>query len=59
MKTLIPAAPGYFAVYDDCDDRDPIIAWEVTYHLNTLEYSVWPITPVGLAGDYHRVEFRG
>ncbi len=55
MKTIIPAQPGFFAVYGD-EDRDPIIAWEITYVPDTLDYSVVPITIYGLAGDDHRIE---
>lgn len=56
MKTILPAQPGYFAVYPN-DEADPIIAWEITHDPDTLDYSVWPITTDGLAGDYHEVKY--
>lgn len=56
MKTILPAQPGYFAVYPN-GEGDPIIAWEIVYNADTLDYTVWPITTDGLAGDYHEVKY--
>lgn len=55
MKTIIPAQPGFFAVYPN-GEADPIIAWEITDDAGALDYVVWPITTVGLAGDSYEVK---
>ena len=56
MKTIIPAQPGFFAVYPD-GGVEPIIAWEITYNRDTCGFDVWPITPAGDAGDGHEVKY--
>lgn len=56
MKTIIPAQPGFFAVYPD-GGVDPIIAWEI-FDRYDGGFDVWPITPAGDAGDDHEVKYR-
>jgi hypothetical protein len=56
MKTIIPAQPGFFAVYPD-GGIEPIIAWGITYSRDTCGFDVWPITPAGDAGDDHEVNY--
>lgn len=56
---IIPANPGFFAVYPAPNDADPIIAWEICSEPTGVADEVWPITPSGRAGDAHHVEYRG
>ena len=58
MKTIIPAPPGFFAVYPTEHRADPVIAWEITHHTSTLDYVVRPITSVGLADEGYKIEYR-
>jgi hypothetical protein len=57
MKTVIPAQPGFFAVYPS-GRVDPIIAWEITYHNDLACYTTWPITPAGEVGDDCKIKYR-
>lgn len=58
MKTIIPAQPGFFAVYPTEYRADPVIAWEITHHTSTLDYVVRPITSAGLADEGHKIKHR-
>lgn len=58
MKTIIPAQPGFFAVYPTEYRADPVIAWEITHDTSTLDYVVRPITTVGLADEGYKIKYR-
>lgn len=58
MKTIIPAQPGFFAVYPTEYMADQIIAWEITHDASALDYVVRPITPAGLADEGYKIKYR-
>ena len=57
MNTIIPAQPGFFAVYPS-GRVDPIIAWEIIHVDDLHGYTTWPITPNGSASDDYEIKYR-